>query len=97
MNGDQRCMDGDSDSCQMEIVEENGQMIVQPARRWEMQSQSAARYANDATAAASTAAAVGETILLAAAVAVALVGEPQFDDELDVEPLQHLFNLVTVD
>ena len=56
-----------------------------------MQSQSAARYANDATAAASTAAAVGETILLAAA--VALVGEPQFDDELDVEPLQHLFNL----
>lgn len=58
-----------------------------------MQSQSAAGYTKNASSVATVTAAVRETILLVAATTIALIGEPQFDDQLDVEPLQHLFNL----
>ena len=67
----------------MEIVEENGKVIVQTAGWWKMQSQGAAGYTKNASVAAAIAAAVGETILIAAT-AIALVSEPQFDHQLDV-------------
>lgn len=65
VDGDERGVDGDGDGCQMEIVKEDGQVVMEAARGRQVQLECASRDAQDAVSSATSAAAtsVAKTLL----------------------------------
>ena len=95
MNGDERCVNGDGDGGQMKIVEENRQMIMKSFRGWKMQLERATGNAGDAAAVAVGRAIVSIGTSAAATTNVSLVGEPEFNYQMQIKAFQSLFNLKT--
>lgn len=99
VDGDQRGVDGDGDGSQMEVIKEDGQVVMEAPSGGQVDLEGPRGDAGDPTVAPvpviARPAIRGWGLEGSAATSsqVALVAEPELQDQVEVQPLQGLFNL----